>query len=210
MIAEQLNNNETTDNHRNEPTLSAKKYVEKLPSSTYPADNNFVSSDVDNCINNIRGSKMKNAKKTSQQCQQITKRLLIAGDSIVKNIELYKMKKSAKYDTTVKSITEATTEGMSHHVKGCMVDFAPDIVCGTSDLKKDLFPQKIAQKVLKLVEEVSDGGKRDLLVSGIINRGDDYHAKVQKVNEFLPEIRTSKNVKYKDNGNIGLDMLNRR
>ena len=54
------------------------------------------------------------------------------------------MKKSAKYDTTVKSITEATTEGMSHHVKGCMVDFAPDIVllhCGTNDLKKDLPPQ---------------------------------------------------------------------
>ena len=48
-----------------------------------------------------------------------------------------------------------------------------------------------------------------ILVSGIINRGDDYHAKVQKVNEFLSEIRTRKNVKYIDNGNIGLDMLNR-
>ena len=61
---------------------------------------------------------------------------------------------------------------------------------------------------MKLAEEVSDGGKRDVLVSGIINRGDDYHAKVQKVNEFLSEIRTRKNVKYIDNGNIGLDMLN--
>ena len=56
---------------------------------------------------------------------------------------------------------------------------------------------------------VSDGGKRDVLVSGIINRGDDYSAKVQKVNEFLFEIRTRKNVKYIDNGNIGLGMLNR-
>ena len=45
--------------------------------------------------------------------------------------------------------------------------------------------------------------------SGIINSGDDYHAKVQKVNEFMSEIRTRKNVKYIDNGNIGLDMLNR-
>ena len=32
---------------------------------------------------------------------------------------------------------------------------------------------------------------------------------MQKVNEFLSEIRTRKNVKYIDNGNIGLDMLNR-
>ena len=73
MIAEQLNNNETTDNHRNEPTLSTKKYVEKLPSSTYPADNNFVSSDVDNCINNIRGSKMKNVKKHRNNVSKLQK-----------------------------------------------------------------------------------------------------------------------------------------
>ena len=62
---------------------------------------------------------------------------------------------------------------------------------------------------MKLAEEASDGGKKDVPVSGITNRGDDYHAKVQKVNEFLSEIRTRKNVKYIDNGNIGLDMLNR-
>ena len=68
----------------------------KLPSSTDPADNNFVSSDVNNCINNIRRSEKKNAKKTSQQSQQITKRLLIVGDSIIKNIKPYKMKKSTK------------------------------------------------------------------------------------------------------------------
>ena len=61
---------------------------------------------------------------------------------------------------------------------------------------------------MKLAEEVSDRGKRDVLVSGIINRGDDYNAKVQKVNELLYEIRTRKNVKYIDNVNIGLDMLN--
>ena len=63
---------------------------------------------------------------------------------------------------------------------------------------------------MKLAEEVSGGGKRDVLVSGIINIGDDYNAKVQKVNQFLSEIRTRKNVKYIDNGffNIDLDMLN--
>ena len=55
----------------------------------------------------------------------------------------------------VKSIPEATTEGMSHHVKRFMVDFAPDIVllhCNTSDLKKDFTPQKIVQSILKLAE----------------------------------------------------------
>ena len=183
-----------------------------MPSRTDPANNNFVSSDVDICINNIGRSEKKNTKKTSQESQQILKRLLIVGDSIVKNIEPNKMKKSTKHVTTVKSIPAATTEGIIHHVKVCMVDFAPDIVllhCGTNDLKIELTPQKIAQNILKLAEEVSDGGKRHILVSGIINRGDDYNAKVQKVNEFLSEIRTRKNVKYIDNENIGLGMLNR-
>ena len=55
---------------------------------------------------------------------------------------------------------------------------------------------------------VSDGGIRDVLVSGNINRGDDFNAKVQKVNEILSEIRTRKNVKYIDNGNTSLVMLN--
>ena len=56
------------------------------------------------------------------------------------------MKRSTKYVTAVKSIPGATTEGMIHHVKGCIVDFAPDIVllhCSTNDLEKDLTPQKI-------------------------------------------------------------------
>ena len=60
---------ETTNNPRNNPTLSAKKSVEELPSSSDPDDNNFVSCDVDNCINNIRRSEKKNDKKTSQQSQ---------------------------------------------------------------------------------------------------------------------------------------------
>ena len=60
-----------------------------------------------------------------------------------------------------------------------------------------------------MAEEVSGGGKRDVLVSGIVNGGDDFDAKVQKVNEFLSKLRARKNVKYIDNGNIVLGMLNR-
>ena len=79
VIEEQLNNNElnmaheTTNNPRNEHTLSAKKSVEKLPSSTDPADNNFVSSDVDNCINNTRRSEKKNDKKYRNSLNKLQK-----------------------------------------------------------------------------------------------------------------------------------------
>ena len=84
---------ETITNPRSNLAITAEKSVEKLPSSTDHADNNFVPSDVDNCINNFRRSGKTDAKKTSQQSQQITKRLLIVGDSILKNLESYKMKK---------------------------------------------------------------------------------------------------------------------
>ena len=100
---------------------------------------------------------------------------------------------------------------MIHHVKRCMVDFAPHIVLlhRCKWFKKDLSPQKIAQNTLQLSEEVSNGGKRDVLVSEIINTGDDFNAKVPIVNEFLSEKRTRKNVKYTDNGSIVLGRLNR-
>ena len=105
---------ETTNNPRNDGTITTKKSVEKSPSSRDLAGHNFVSSDVDHCINNFRRSEKQNAKKNkkknnkkqnktktktkkqkkaSQQSQQIAKRLLIVGDCIVKNIEPYKMKK---------------------------------------------------------------------------------------------------------------------
>ena len=42
-----------------------------------------------------------------------------------------------------------------------------------------------------------------------INRGHDFDAKVQNVNQSLSEMRTRENVKYIDKENIGLGMLNR-
>ena len=55
---------------------------------------------------------------------------------------------------------------------------------------------------MKLAEKISDGGKIDVLVSGTINRVDHFNAKMQKVNEFLSQKRTRKNVKYIDNVNF--------
>ena len=59
-IEGQSNNNElnmaqqTINNSRSDRTMTAEKSNENLPSSMDSADNNFVLSDVDNCISNIR------------------------------------------------------------------------------------------------------------------------------------------------------------
>ena len=62
------------NNLRIDPTMTAEKSLERFPSSTDPAYNNFVSSDVDIYINNIRRSEKKNARKTLRESQQIVKR----------------------------------------------------------------------------------------------------------------------------------------
>ena len=62
---------ETTKNPRNDPTMSAEEYVQKL-SSTGLADNSFVSSDVENCINNIRRKK-KMLKKHRNNLSKVQK-----------------------------------------------------------------------------------------------------------------------------------------
>ena len=81
VIEEQPNNNElkmaqeTTKNLRNDPTMSAEKSVEKISSGTDPSHNNFVSSNVDNYINNIRRSEnkrmLKNIATTSANYKKI-------------------------------------------------------------------------------------------------------------------------------------------
>ena len=62
---------ETSKNRQKDPTLSAKRSAEKLPSSTDYANNNFVLSDAGSCINNITRSEKKRIRKTSEQSKQI-------------------------------------------------------------------------------------------------------------------------------------------
>ena len=54
------------------------------------------------------------------------KKTLILGDSIVKNIEVWRLNKRMKSSVAVKSIPGATTKGMKHHIKGCLEGNSPD------------------------------------------------------------------------------------
>ena len=47
-----------------------------------------------------------------------------------------------------------------------------------------------------------------MLLTTEVVRGDDFDAKVHKINEFLPETKSTKKVKYIDNGDIALEILN--
>ena len=75
VIEEQSNSNELnkadeTNNPRNDPTMTTEKSVEKLPSSIDPADNNFVPSDVDNCIGRSEKRMLKKHCKNLSKLQK--------------------------------------------------------------------------------------------------------------------------------------------
>ena len=53
------------------------------------------------------------------------KNTLILGDSIIKNIEGWRLNKRMKSSVAIKSIPGATTKGMKHHT-GCLEDNSPD------------------------------------------------------------------------------------
>ena len=83
VIEEQSSKNElnmaqeTTNDPRNNRTMSAKKSVETLTSSTDPDDNNFVSFDVKNCIKNLRGYEKGMLKKYRNNFSKLQKKKLI-------------------------------------------------------------------------------------------------------------------------------------
>ena len=64
----------TTNNQRNDPTMyDRQKICWKIAIKHSPCDNNFVSSDVDDCINNFRRSGKKNAKKHRHNFSKLEK-----------------------------------------------------------------------------------------------------------------------------------------
>ena len=90
-----------------------------------------MSTEPINIIVNYTGNKSSNLNNTvTSQNKVVTnrKKALIKGDSIVKNIERWRLSKRMKSFVAVKSIPGATTKGMKYHIKGCLEDNFPDSI----------------------------------------------------------------------------------
>ena len=75
------------------------------------------------------------------------KKTLIVGDSIVKNIERWRLDKRMKSSAAVKSILGATTKGIKDHIKGNLEDNSCDSIIlhvGTNNLKNKESVEDIA------------------------------------------------------------------
>ena len=74
----------------------------------------------------------------------------------------------------VRSIPGAATEGMIHHVKGCLEDTSPDFIIlhhDTNDLNGNSTSEENADKMLNLAASIKTS-KNQVFVSGVVIRKD--------------------------------------
>ena len=157
-------------------------------------------------------------QSSTAACQNVTKRLqegrkpkptqdciTILGNSMVKNIQGFKMKQANNNDKNVyvKSFSGATVDCMNSYVCPTIKKNPKTIIlhCGTNDLKSPQGACNIAQDIIDLAEAL-ETGNNSVMVSGLVPRGDFLNGKATEVNKVLKQLCQSKNLKFIDNSNI--------
>ena len=115
------------------------------------------------------------------------KKALIIEDSIVKNIEGWKLNKRMKSSYAVKSIPGATTKGIKHHVKGRLEDNSPDSIIlhvETSNLKNKESIEDIAYDIMDVAISITNENT-NVFRSGLTVRNDRLNDKRKNVNNLL-------------------------
>ena len=115
------------------------------------------------------------------------KNTLIVGDSIIKNIEGWRLNKRMKSSVAVKSIPGATTKGTKHHIKGCLEDNSPDSIIlhvGTNNLKNKESVEDIANDIMDIAIFIRNE-KTNVFVSALTVRNDRLNDKGKNVNSLL-------------------------
>ena len=138
------------------------------------------------------------------------KKTLTVGDSIVKNIEGWRLSKRMKSSFAVKSIPGATAKGMKLHIKGCLEDNSPDSIIlhvGTNNLKNKETVDDIAIDIMDIAMFIRNE-KTNISVSGLTVRNDRSNGKGKSVNSLLKHRCDKEKICFVDNTNINVDILN--
>ena len=81
------------------------------------------------------------------------KKTLILGDSIIKNMDGWRLNRRIKSIVSVRSFSSATTKAIKHHVMGCLKEGSSDTILlhhGTNDLKSEESAEKISSNIVNV------------------------------------------------------------
>ena len=124
----------------------------------------------------------------SQQKKNNNRNVTICGDSVIKGVRGYEMKKTLPKNTKAYVRTEsgATTEDMIDYVNPSRKHKPALYIlhCGTNDLRTGKQPTEIANEIIELAMTLKTN-ENDVAVSSIIVRNDRLDSKGKEVNNIL-------------------------
>ena len=159
-------------------------------------DENSFSTDEE-----IEYTVVKKANQNGNNKRSIT----IIGDSLIKDMESYKMKNglSSKDRVYIKSFPGAKIECMEDYVKPS-IKYNPDVFllhCGTNDLRSEKNATEIATEIISLANKLKKG-ENEVIISGLVERNDKWNGKGKQVNVELKLKCAHDNFIYCDNDNL--------
>ena len=159
-----------------------------------------------------------NSGDTQQQQENVLrppkKSAFIVGDSMIKKIDGYLLTSSInhKYIVKVRPFVTAKTDDMYDHIKPTQRNFQPNVYIshvGTNDLPTDMTPEEISEKIITFSKHLKSEDN-EVVVSGIVPRGDYYKEKAEAVNKVLKDACTKENMHFICHSNINVERhLNR-
>ncbi len=133
------------------------------------------------------------------------------GDSLVKNINGWELKEKCGnqgMNIFVKNFNGATTRDM-HSYAQPSIERKPNLILlhsGTNDLSlkidgKEKTEVQIAEEIIDLAKSISDKGI-EVVISGLITRGDRYESKRKRVNFVLQDLCSQNDFAFLEHNNI--------
>ena len=134
------------------------------------------------------------------------KTAIIIGDSMVKNVQSWRLKAALKQNVKLRSFSGAKIADMEHYIKPAIEEKADLYIAhfGTNDLRTDQHPEAIAEKIVDVAMKMKME-TNDVVISAICSRGDEYNDKASEVNKYLKSICSSRNIGLISNENIYKD-----
>ena len=163
--------------------LTENKKCKPLGSQTRDDNLQAITNNNNKKLKDNKTTLHKDPSKSSKSINVPRKNTLIVLDSILKHVEGWRLNKRMKSNVSVRSIPGASTNGMIHHVKGCLEDISPDTVIlhhGTNDLKSGNTSEKIATDIVNLALTIQNE-KTKVFISGLTIRNDNLDKRQKSI-----------------------------
>ena len=207
LIAEKERNNGLIEERE-----SLKLVVKLLSKDLYHKSNDSTSLPKENGNGNINVVDDMISTPSIPPTESLTsaKTTVILGDSIIQNLQGYKLGKETNQRVVVKSFGGATTQDMKSYIQPTIAN-APDRIClhiGTNDLKSKT-PNDVANSIVDLAKTIQSTCGAQVVLSELTTRKDAHKESVKSVNKLLIKYSKQHHWTLVRHSNITEKVLNR-